>query len=68
MERSFRNYTLSVASILFMICFVICLVMITREDFNLNGQVVVIAIAILSFFASLYMLMLIKSGKDNGRL
>lgn len=66
MARSFKNITLSVASVLLMLVFVGSLVALRNADLNLGQRTAVIGTAILSFFASLYLLMLIRSSKRGG--
>jgi hypothetical protein len=67
MGRSFKNYTLSIASVLLLICFVACLIGLLRVDFNLSRRIAVIALAILSFFTALNLLMQIKSRKNKDK-
>ncbi|HNX65488.1 MAG TPA: hypothetical protein PKH02_01325 [Bacteroidales bacterium] len=63
MARSFRNIILSIVSVLLMVLFVGCLIILSREELSLPRTTAVIGAAILSFFISLYLLMLIKSRK-----
>jgi len=61
MVKSFRNIFLSIVSVLLLILFVGCLIILSREELSLPRTTAVIGTAILSFFISLYLLMLIKS-------
>ena len=66
MARSFKNITLRMVSALLMLVFIACLVALRNIDLNLGQRTAVIGTAILSFFASLYLLMLIRTSKRGG--
>lgn len=53
-------------SALLMLVFIACLVALRNIDLNLGQRTAVIGTAILCFFASLYLLMLIRTSKRGG--
>lgn len=68
MKKSFKNYALSIVAALDAICFVVSIVLIITNHFPLQRKVFVIAVALLSFFTTLLLLMQIKSGKSKEQI
>jgi len=58
---------LSVVSVLLLVVFVACLITLSHKELSLPRTTAVIGTAILSFFISLYLLMLIGSKKNSGK-